>query len=93
MPSRSDDGTACKIVSVPKEDSAEGIPGANVVLNQESGRLEAVIASGELTGVRTAAGSAVASRLLLGEGKERKKVRLSCFLLLLVLCFAVTGIE
>jgi len=77
MPSRASavGGTACKIVSVPRSaEDTEGLPATTFVLDEESGKVVGVVNAGELTGVSTAAGSAVASRLVLGEGEGRKKL-------------------
>ncbi|CDZ96946.1 Mu-crystallin [Phaffia rhodozyma] len=78
MPSRASalGGTACKIVSVPKEgkDNGQGLPASNVLLDEDTGEVSAVIGAGQLTGVRTAAGSAVVSQMLLGEGLGREKM-------------------
>jgi ornithine cyclodeaminase/alanine dehydrogenase-like protein (mu-crystallin family) len=69
----------CKIVSVPApsapaEIAARGLPGTTVVLDADSGEVAGLVNAGELTGVRTAAGSAVASRAILGKGEGRSKI-------------------
>lgn len=77
MPARAKDvgGSACKIVSVPsRADDVAGLPAMTVVLDDDTGRVQGVVNASELTGVRTAAGSVVASRLLLGEGKDQTRL-------------------
>ncbi|KAM0791318.1 hypothetical protein ACM66B_005790 [Microbotryomycetes sp. NB124-2] len=70
MPSRIADGhnpavTAIKIVSVPKPNcSIPGLPGTNIVLDEETGSVKAIVNSKDLTGLRTAAASAAATQLL-----------------------------
>lgn len=70
---------ACKIVSVPgpsapADIAGRGLPGTTVVLDRETGEVAGLVNASELTGVRTAAGSAVASREILGKGEGRSKV-------------------
>lgn len=69
-------GTAVKIVSVPRADRPDGgLPGSNVLIDEASGRVVAICRSDELTGVRTAAGSTVATKLLVGkQGSSRKQL-------------------
>ncbi|KAL7410587.1 hypothetical protein BDY24DRAFT_399533 [Mrakia frigida] len=77
MPSRASavGGTACKIVSVPRSSAdTDGLPATTFVLDEQSGKVVGVVNAAELTGVRTAAGSAVASRMLLEKGEERTKL-------------------
>lgn len=60
LPQYSFEGTSIKVVSVPlKGGDTRGIPGTTLVLNEESGGVEAVINSRELTALRNAAGSSV----------------------------------
>lgn len=59
MPSRiaSAGGTGVKIVSVPKSGTAaDGLPATTLMMNEESGAVEAVINARQLTAVRNAAG-------------------------------------
>ncbi|KAK4054511.1 hypothetical protein OIV83_001005 [Microbotryomycetes sp. JL201] len=70
MPSRIADGhnpavTAIKIVSVPKTNcQIPGLPGTNLVLDEETGAVKAIVNSKDLTGLRTAAASAAATQML-----------------------------
>ncbi|KAI7881402.1 NAD(P)-binding protein [Lichtheimia hyalospora FSU 10163] len=63
MPSRLQDTTSIKVVSVPTGDSKGGLPGSILVLDEKTGATDAIMNAGVLTAVRTAAGSAVATRL------------------------------
>ncbi|KAI6149841.1 NAD-binding protein [Pisolithus tinctorius] len=69
MPSRIEDiGTAIKVVSVPTSaDDKRGLPASTIFLDEESGRVEAILNASALTALRTAAGSVLATRLLLSE--------------------------
>ncbi|KAL1935217.1 hypothetical protein VTP01DRAFT_4357 [Rhizomucor pusillus] len=62
MPSRLDTTTSIKVVSVPLGDSKGGLPGTVLVLDEATGSVQAVMNATALTAVRTAAGSAVATR-------------------------------
>lgn len=58
LPQYASGGTSIKVVSVPlKEGDTRGLPGTTLVLNEESGGVEAVINARELTALRNAAGS------------------------------------
>ncbi len=51
-------GTSVKVVSVPlKEGDTRGLPATTLVLNEESGAVDAVVNARELTALRNAAGS------------------------------------
>ncbi|KZT66928.1 NAD(P)-binding protein [Daedalea quercina L-15889] len=71
MPSRIEPfGTAVKVVSVPTSTApqsvkAAGLPGTTLVLDEISGSVKAVVNSRQLTALRNAAGSLLATRLLL----------------------------
>ncbi|KAG1047962.1 hypothetical protein G6F43_009621 [Rhizopus delemar] len=62
MPSRLGETTSIKIVSVPTKDGKGGLPATILVLNQHTGSVEAVLNAADLTAVRTAAGSGLATR-------------------------------
>ncbi|KAG1217770.1 hypothetical protein G6F62_011038 [Rhizopus arrhizus] len=62
MPSRLGETTSIKIVSVPTKDGKGGLPATILVLNQYTGSVEAVLNAADLTAVRTAAGSGLATR-------------------------------
>jgi ornithine cyclodeaminase/alanine dehydrogenase-like protein (mu-crystallin family) len=56
MPSRLDQTTSIKIVSVPTKEGLSGLPATNLVLNEQTGSVQAVMNAAALTAVRTAAG-------------------------------------
>lgn len=56
MPSRLDQTTSLKIVSVPTKEGKSGLPATIVVLDKEEGSVEAVMNADALTAIRTAAG-------------------------------------
>ncbi|KAG1459457.1 hypothetical protein G6F46_006038 [Rhizopus delemar] len=62
MPSRLDQTTSLKIVSVPTKEGKSGLPATIVVLDKEEGSVEAVMNADALTAIRTAAGSGLATR-------------------------------
>ncbi|KAF9082573.1 hypothetical protein BGX23_012321 [Mortierella sp. AD031] len=65
MPSRIDTLTSTvKIVSVPKTDSKNGLPGVSIVLDNQTGEPRGLVNARLLTAVRTAAGSALATRAI-----------------------------
>ncbi|KDN51419.1 NAD(P)-binding protein [Tilletiaria anomala UBC 951] len=68
MPARALDTTAIKIVSVPKDGIPGGIPGTTLLFDDETGVLKAVMDASSLTAARTAAGSALATALVLPPG-------------------------
>ncbi|EJD50921.1 NAD(P)-binding protein [Auricularia subglabra TFB-10046 SS5] len=69
MPGRMDGlGTAIKVVSVPTRGS--GLPASILVLDEATGAVKALVNGGALTALRTAAGSALATRLLLGPSAQ-----------------------
>lgn len=49
-------GTGIKVVSVPKGQGQQGIPGTTLVLDEETGAVKAVVNARSLTALRTAAG-------------------------------------
>ncbi|OZJ04930.1 hypothetical protein BZG36_02654 [Bifiguratus adelaidae] len=64
MPSRlSGANAAIKVVGVPKSGSA-GLPSTTAVFDERTGQVSAIINSAKLTALRTAAGSALATRLV-----------------------------
>jgi len=68
MPSRiafPDEGgtTAIKVVSLPKGKHS-GLPASTVVLDEKTGNVKAIVNAGTLTALRTAAGSALATKLV-----------------------------
>ncbi|KAG2232598.1 hypothetical protein INT48_009807 [Thamnidium elegans] len=63
MPSRLDTTTSIKIVSVPTKEGVSGLPATILVLDENTGSVQAVMNAGALTAVRTAAGSGLATRL------------------------------
>jgi ornithine cyclodeaminase len=56
MPSRLDQTTSIKIVSVPTKEGVSGLPATILVLDESTGSVQAVMNAGALTAVRTAAG-------------------------------------
>jgi ornithine cyclodeaminase len=57
MPSRLDQTTSIKIVSVPAKEGVSGLPATILVLNEQTGSVQAVMNAAALTAVRTAAGN------------------------------------
>jgi ornithine cyclodeaminase/alanine dehydrogenase-like protein (mu-crystallin family) len=49
-------GTACKIVSVPKESGDEGLPASTIVMDENTGKIKALINARKLTALRNACG-------------------------------------
>ncbi|KAI8085990.1 uncharacterized protein BX664DRAFT_386462 [Halteromyces radiatus] len=62
MPSRLQQTTAIKVVSVPTNDGKGGLPATIMVLDETNGSVQAIMNAAALTAVRTAAGSGVATR-------------------------------
>lgn len=60
MPSRLDQTTSIKIVSVPTKEGLSGLPATILVLDEQTGSVQAVMNAGALTAVRTAAGKSIA---------------------------------
>ncbi|KAF9122922.1 hypothetical protein BGW39_009399 [Mortierella sp. 14UC] len=81
MPSRIDTLTSTvKIVSVPKTDSKDGLPGVSLVLDNKTGEPRGLVNARLLTAVRTAAGSALATRAIFNaqqEVQQKKREALS----------------
>ncbi|KAF9175963.1 hypothetical protein BGX21_005307 [Mortierella sp. AD011] len=74
MPSRIDTLTsAIKIVSVPKTDSKNGLPGVTLVLDNETAEPRGLVNARLLTAVRTAAGSALATRAIFNNNNSLTK--------------------
>lgn len=57
MPSRLDTTSSIKIVSVPTKEGLSGLPATILVLDENTGCVQAVMNAGALTAVRTAAGN------------------------------------
>ena len=57
MPSRMNNTTSIKIVSVPTRDGLSGLPASVLVINEETASVEAIMNGADLTAVRTAAGT------------------------------------
>ncbi|KAI8993228.1 hypothetical protein BDB01DRAFT_775584 [Pilobolus umbonatus] len=62
MPSRLNDTTSVKIVSVPTKEGIPGLPAANIVLDESTGKIDAILNATHLTAIRTAAGSGLATQ-------------------------------
>lgn len=63
MPSRLDTTTSIKIVSVPTKEGLSGLPATILVLDENTGCVQAVMNAGALTAVRTAAGKTMINKL------------------------------
>lgn len=61
MPSRvvSGGGMACKIVAVPTKSGTGGLPASTLVLDEKTGKVQAVVNARRLTSMRNAAGSSL----------------------------------
>ncbi|KAF9438311.1 hypothetical protein BGZ76_008699 [Entomortierella beljakovae] len=71
MPSRIDSvASVIKIVSIPKGDSKNGLPGSSLVLDNETSEPRGLVNARLLTAVRTAAGSALATRAVFAVNKN-----------------------
>ncbi|KAG0056583.1 hypothetical protein BGZ83_004365 [Gryganskiella cystojenkinii] len=71
MPSRIDTQTSViKIVSVPKTDSKNGLPGVTLVMDNETGEPRGLVNARLLTALRTAAGSALATRAVFAAKRQ-----------------------
>lgn len=59
MPSRiaTAGGTGIKVVSVPTGGGVDGLPGTTMIMNEVTGKLDAVLNARQLTALRNAAGS------------------------------------
>ncbi|KAF9112537.1 hypothetical protein BGX27_003216 [Mortierella sp. AM989] len=74
MPSRIDSlASVIKIVSVPKADSKSGLPGVTLVMDNETAEPRGLVNARLLTAVRTAAGSALATRAIFDNNVALKK--------------------
>ncbi|KAI8385057.1 uncharacterized protein BYT42DRAFT_493759 [Radiomyces spectabilis] len=62
MPSRLNETTSVKIVSVPTKDGKGGLPATVMVLDEATGSVDTVMNGAALTAVRTAAGSGLATQ-------------------------------
>ncbi|KIJ67162.1 hypothetical protein HYDPIDRAFT_107876 [Hydnomerulius pinastri MD-312] len=69
MPSRVQDlGTTIKVVSVPaSSEDKRGLPASTLVLDEATGCVKAIVNASSLTALRTAAGSLLATRLLISK--------------------------
>ncbi|KAG8851340.1 hypothetical protein FRB96_009405 [Tulasnella sp. 330] len=66
MPSRmSSQGTAIKIVSVPKAGGGDGLPATTVVIDEATGGIKAIVNARNLTAQRNAAGSLLATSMFI----------------------------
>ena len=76
MPARvTGTGAALKVVSVPTgSDAPPGLPASTMVFDERSGALRGVVNATNLTPVRNAAGSLLATRLLLGADATPQRV-------------------
>ncbi|KAF9926365.1 hypothetical protein FBU30_004029 [Linnemannia zychae] len=73
MPSRIDTLTSTvKIVSIPRADSKNGLPGVSVVLDNKTGEPRGLVNARLLTAIRTAAGSALATRAIFDAKKNEQ---------------------
>ncbi|PWN53840.1 NAD(P)-binding protein [Violaceomyces palustris] len=81
MPARLNHSTTVKIVSVPKPNdqlAPPGIRGTTLVIEEEGGRMKAVVNAESLTGLRTAAGSVLATSLI-HDPSQSKPEKVSIF--------------
>ncbi|KAH7886693.1 hypothetical protein F5I97DRAFT_1936339 [Phlebopus sp. FC_14] len=69
MPARvADIGTTMKVVSVPtSREDKQGLPASTIVLDETTGCVKAIVNASTLTALRTAAGSVLATRLLISK--------------------------
>ncbi|KAG9034942.1 hypothetical protein FRB95_012358 [Tulasnella sp. JGI-2019a] len=81
MPSRlsSSGTTAIKIVSVPKEGGTDGIPATTVVMDETTGGIKAILNARNLTALRTAAGSLLATSIIKPKSTSNDNMTLVCF--------------
>ncbi|KAF9312258.1 hypothetical protein BG003_006457 [Podila horticola] len=82
MPSRINTLTSTvKIVSIPKANSKDGLPGMTIVLDNTTGEPKGLVNARLLTALRTAAGSALATRAVFNskQGQDSKKLSLVVF--------------
>ncbi|KAG0353624.1 hypothetical protein BGZ54_002158 [Gamsiella multidivaricata] len=80
MPARIDSLTSVvKLVSVPKQDSNNGLPGVTIVLDNLTGEPRGLVNARLLTAIRTAASSALATRAVF-QVKENKDESLTLVL-------------
>ncbi|KAF9383403.1 hypothetical protein CPB97_006493 [Podila verticillata] len=82
MPSRINTLTSVvKIVSIPKTNSKEGLPGMTIVLDNITGEPKGLVNARLLTALRTAAGSALATRAVFAskQGQSSQKLTLVIF--------------
>ncbi|GAA5893583.1 uncharacterized protein JCM6883_003568 [Sporobolomyces salmoneus] len=57
--------TSIKVVAAPKPDcTIPGLPASTLLMDEETGRISAIVNASELTGIRTAAASALATKIL-----------------------------
>ncbi|KAF9964069.1 hypothetical protein BGZ70_006983 [Mortierella alpina] len=82
MPSRIDSQTSViKVVSVPKTDSKNGLPGVTLVMDNSTGEPRGLVNARLLTALRTAAGSALATRAVFTtkSGRDHRPLTLAVF--------------
>ncbi|KAF9937195.1 hypothetical protein BGZ65_001719 [Modicella reniformis] len=81
MPARINTSTsavsAVKIVSIPKKDSKNGLPGVTVVMDNETGEPRGLVNARLLTAIRTAAASALATRAIFSSSSTSRNKTLS----------------
>ncbi|KAG0233260.1 hypothetical protein BGX31_004878 [Mortierella sp. GBA43] len=65
--------SAVKVVSIPLQDSKDGLPGVTVVMDNETGEPRGLVNARLLTAIRTAAASALATRAILGSSNPGNK--------------------
>ncbi|KAG0260892.1 hypothetical protein BG011_001546 [Mortierella polycephala] len=74
MPSRIDTLTSViKVVSIPKQDSKNGLPGVTLVMDNNTGEPRGLVNARLLTAIRTAAGSALATRAIFSTPSKKNK--------------------
>ncbi|KAF9354296.1 hypothetical protein BGX34_011107 [Mortierella sp. NVP85] len=65
--------SAVKIVSIPMQDSKDGLPGVTVVMDNETGEPRGLVNARLLTAIRTAAASALATRAIVASSIPTNK--------------------
>lgn len=71
MPSRLGESTVIKIASVAKGASDGGLPATTVVMDEKTGVVDAVVNARSLTALRTAAGSVIATKMVVAAAGGR----------------------
>lgn len=75
MPARTPGASVVKVVSVASTSANSGIPGVNLLFDEETGQVSHVVNSTVLTALRTAAGSLLSSIVALGKQDVCETVR------------------